>query len=743
MRTNQLFRNSLLIILITIRSLFSENPTSAEYVEAAWSAWNENDQKTVEQKFRQAITVDPSNTRAYVGLSYLYEMQYKYLEAWQNYAKVVKTESDFESYIFAAMMTPRLTNAEEDKSAGIPALFDHLSRHARHSTMRVNADEKLGRFYNEHANLKKALVYFDKIDAITDWMLIGPFDNISASGYDKSYAPETAFDTAAVCQGQNDVAIKWFRIPAIRYDKWVDMRRYFANDNAVFYGNTFIYSSQKQTIQLRVGTSGSLKVFLNDELMIEYFDENNNGHDTYSVETELQAGWNRLLIKCGYSEITQCNFAVRLTDQQGNSIPDLRISALPQSYKSHPGADKKSIPNFAEEFFLDKIKTHPDHLENYLLLAECYALNDKAIESELILREALRRAPQNAMIYLHLIEAYLRGEKYDEANSAYEKIYQLDPDIPAVLERRISDLLEKQNYDEAKNLLDRLAQLIPESPDLQSQFIVYYSKRDLTEKVLEVVNTAYRKFPEVWDIVETKATIEAYVKQNYKAGIPILRKYVKKHTDQTALLKLAEYYQKASDLKGWEKAYQQALKYYPAAPGLYYQMARNYYNMHDYFRAADYIEEALQICPQCAVYWGTRAEIQRSAGQKTPAIQSYRRALELSPTYYEARDNLRQLLDRQSIFNNFDTVNIDSLYNNSPSPEQYPGEKALILYNARQRIVYGGATELCQEILTIVFNLDGIDTFKEYWIPYNGYNEELIVEGADSQKKWLENRCRR
>ncbi|MFH1213491.1 MAG: transglutaminase domain-containing protein, partial [Candidatus Neomarinimicrobiota bacterium] len=514
------------------------------------------------------------------------------------------------------------------------------------------------------------------------------------------------------------------------------MRRYFPDDDAVFYGNTFIYSSGKQAVDLRIGTSGALKVFLNDELMIECRDENNNGHDTYSVATVLQPGWNRLLIKCCFSEIAQCNFAVRLTDPEGNSLSDLKISSAPQSYTSCPGAGKQAIPNFAESYFLKQIEQHPEYLENYLLLAESYALNDKAIESELILRQALARAPNNAMIYLHLIEAYLRGEKFDEVSTAFEKIYQLDPNIPAVLERKITEYIEKKNFDEAKVLLDRLAQLIPESPNLQSQYIVYYSKRGLNEKIIETVNAAYLKFPDNWSIVESKAMIASYVKQSYKEGIPILRKYLKKHTDQNAFLKLADYYQKASDFKGWEKTYRQALNYYPAAPGYLYQMARNYYNIHDYSSATRCIEESLKLCPQCAIYWGTRAEIERSSGQTGAVIQSYKRALELKPTYYEARDNLRELQNNKSIFANFDAINSDSLFANSPKASEYPGESAVVLYNSCQRVVYsGGATESRQEFLTKVFNSDGIDNFKEYWIAHNGYNEELIVEKALTLKK--------
>jgi len=735
MKMRTIVKRYIPIFLIFNRIILADSVTSAHLVDEAWEAWNKNDQALVEQKFREAIKADPGNTRAYVGLAYLYEMQYKFQEAWKIYANVTRTELDYEPYIFAAMMTQKLTSSEENRASGILTLFDDLSRNARSTTMQVNANEKLGRYYNDHADLKKALFYYDKIDAITDWMLIGPFDNISASGFDKIYPPEEKFDTAQTYFGKNDITIKWFNIPQIRYDKWIDLRRYYPDDNAVFYGNTFIYSPEKQTVDLRVGTSGALKVFLNDELMVACFDENNNGYDTYSVRTTLQKGWNRLLIKCGYSEITQCNFAVRLTDPQGQPISNLEISTAPQTYNSKPGAEKLNIPNFAEAFFRKKIEEHPDYLENYLLLAECYALNDKAVESELILRDALKRAPENAMIYLHLIEAYQRGEKYDEVNTAFEKIYRLDPKIPVVLEHRISEALENQDYDEASVLLDKLAVLIPDSPNLQQQYIVYYSKRSLPDKMIETVHAAYEKFPENWNIVQTEAIVESMVKQDQKQGIPIIRKYLKKHTVQDVFLHLAEYYQNTGDFKNWEKTYQQLLSYYPVAPGFLYQMARNYYTVHDYLPAGRYIEEALKICPQCAVYMGTRAEIERSAGQKDAAVRDYERALQLKPTYFEARDQLRELRQLPSVFSNFYTANIDSLYQNSPSAAKYPGDKAVVLYNASQRVVYGGATESRHEILTKVFNSDGIDDFKEYVIPFNGYNEALIIEKAQTLKK--------
>ncbi len=49
----------------------------------------------------------------------------------------------------------------------------------------------------------------------------------------------------------------------------------------------------------------------------------------------------------------------------------------------------------------------------------------------------------------------------------------------------------------------------------------------------------------------------------------------------------------------------------------------------------------------------------------------------------------------------------------------------------KRRVVYEeGASEVQNEVLLKVFNMDGIDRFKEYNLGYNGYSENLIIEKA-------------
>src|SRR5260370_36959754 len=104
---------------------------------------------------------------------------------------------------------------------------------------------------------------YSNTHGVKEWTVIGTFDNISASGFDKPFPPETEYLPDKTYEGKNDIPAKWFPVAAIRNDCWIDFTRYFAFTNAIYYANTFVYSPRIQTALIRIGTSGSLKAFLN------------------------------------------------------------------------------------------------------------------------------------------------------------------------------------------------------------------------------------------------------------------------------------------------------------------------------------------------------------------------------------------------------------------------------------------------------------------------------------------------
>lgn len=717
--------------------LFAGIEKSDQLVEQAWKAYGGHDLQMVEQKFMAAIDEDKNNARAYLGLSYFYHLKSDYEKSWTAFNKALKIERNPYPYVFSTWLTPKFKTNFDKKDMGVIELLEKLSVKADSiNILKAMANEVLGEFFQEKGDFAKSKKYFQQINSIDDWTMIGPFDNISAAGFDKVYPPEVEFDLSKTYEGKDGVPARWFPITAMRNDKWLDFRRYFAYFQSVFYANNFVYSPEKQTVQIRIGTSGSLKAFLNDELIVQYFDENNNDLDTYIVETELQAGWNRLLIKCGFSEIESCNFLCRITDLNGDAIEGLKISTENQAYTHHPGAPANFIENFAENFFKNRIQANPTHLENYLLLADCYLRNDKAIEAELVLRDAIQLSPNCIILYYHILEAYQRGEKDDEYETTVEKVYSLNKNIPGILEYKISSYLENEEIEKAEELLKKLEKIKPESEMVYQLYLWLYGSKEQAEKLIELSNRAFQKYPDKFEFASIEALITIQKTQQYDQAIKIMKQHLDKKLTTIGLITLANIYLKSSNIQQWEQTFQKAIEIDPAATGFYNQMTNVYVSLQNYDKAEQTIKKAIEICPNASIYWSKLGEIHRIKNQIEKSKHAYRIALEYNPTDYDSRDVLRELEGKKSIFSLFASANIDSLIQNSPDAESYPDDGAVIILDDAKRAVYEkGASEFSEEILVKVFNNSGVEDFQEYWIDFNSYTQTLIVEKAVVIKK--------
>ena len=727
----------LLTALAVSPDLSAVTKKSELLTQEAWTAWGKNNRPLVEQKFQAAIAADSTNTRAYLGLSMLYDLQEDYTEAWRVFRHVLRTADNKYPYLFAEWITPMVNSQYDTPASGMVDLLEALLVDKKaDGFVKAEANQFLGDYYQRHGDLEKANRYYRAMRMITDWKLTGPFDNLSASGFAKVFPPETAYDPDAVYEGKNGIPARWFSIDAYDNYFWINFQHHFPQTDAVFYANTYIYSPTRQAAQLRIGTSGALKAFLNDELMIAYFDENNNDIDTYIVETVLQQGWNRVLIKCGYSEIERCNFALRVTDRNGFAMDGLRISTEQQSYVSKPGAPVTVVENAAEAYFKQLISKVPDHLENYILLADTYLRNDKAVEAELALREASRRLPTCALFYDHQLEAYTRGEKFDEVATTREKLAGLDSKLPAVIAFRFSQYLENGRFDEAEALIKEAEVLRPDSEWVYGLYLALYGKKRLTDKLIELNHKAYERYPDNQTFATTEALLAIQITRRYDEAIAIFQRFARKSHDPNTLSGLARLYSQASDRENWQDTYQQIFALQPTNPVYYDQMAAAYLTEQDYASAEELLQKALKISPSNSDLLTKMGDIYRATNRTNDAKEAYRLALKYRPTNYAARRILRDLDGKPAIFSRFTQPDIGKLVASAPNADAYPNDSAVILLNDHKRVVYeGGASEYSADLLVRILNKSGIDAFHEYWIQYNGNTEELTLEKAVTRKK--------
>ena len=726
----------LLTALAVSPDLSAATKKSEFLTQEAWTAWGKNNRPLVEQKFQAALAADSTNTRAYLGLSMLYDLQEDYAEAWRVFRNVLRTADNKYPYLFAEWITPMVNSQYDAPGSGMVDLLEALLTDKKaDGFIKAEANQFLGDYYQRHGDLEKANGYYRAMRMITDWKLIGPFDNLSASGFAKIFPPETADDPEAIYEGKNGIPARWFSIDAYDNYFWINFQHHFPQPDAVFYANTYVYSTIRQSAQLRIGTSGALKAFLNDELMFAYFDENNNDIDTYIVETVLQQGWNRVLIKCGYSEIERCNFAMRVTDRNGFAVDGLRISSEQQPYVSKPGAPVRVVENTSEVYFKQLIAKEPDHLENYILLADTYLRNDKAVEAELALREASRRSPNCGLFYDHQLEAYTRGEKFDEVATTREKLSGLDSKLPSVIAFRFSQFLENGKFDEAEALIKEAEVLRPDSEWIYGFYLALYGKKRLPDKLAELNHRAYQRYPDNQTFATTEALLSIQTTRQYDDAIAIFQRFARTSHDPNTLSGLARLYSQASDRKRWQDTYDQIFALQPTNPVYYDQMAATYLTEQDYTSAEQLLKKALRISPSNSDLLTKMGDIYRATNRTDEAKAAYRLALKYRPTNYVARRVLRDLEGKPAVFSRFSQTDIGKLVAAAPNADAYPNDSSVILLNDHKRVVYeGGASEYAADLLVRILNKTGIDAFHEYWIQYNGNTEDLSLEKAVTLK---------
>src|SRR5258708_8686004 len=136
---------------------------------------------------------------------------------------------------------------------------------------------------------------------IRQWSVIGPFDNVSRSGCEKSYAPEREIDFGKPYVGKDDQSLRWHRLGVVSRDGVCAVARALGGHGAsVYYAATGVFSPKEQTVLCRFDPSGASKAWLDGRLVFSE-DIVRSGlplvADTFRVEVKLRQGWNTLVVK--------------------------------------------------------------------------------------------------------------------------------------------------------------------------------------------------------------------------------------------------------------------------------------------------------------------------------------------------------------------------------------------------------------------------------------------------------------
>jgi tetratricopeptide (TPR) repeat protein len=746
------------LVIIVIAFLFIAK-TVASDLSDGYSSFIKNENVKARDYFISATSSASDKAEANLMLALMAAMDRENEKAFSYFQEFCKNSNNPEPYIQALWHQECVMGYDAIKTEDQLKWIETISAKANmNPTLKAFINEDLAKHYEALDDFKKSRSYLSKIGAVMEWQAVGDFENISACGFDKNYEPIYHPEPQAVFNNKLNAPVRWFDLYKQVPGKWIDFTNNFYCNNTLVFAQTFCKSPDERVVYLRIGTSGSLKLWINDQLLFAEDQERNNGMDTYIVPVKLYKGNNRILFQVGCSKITQCNFMLRPTDGNGNILSNLVFSTKYQTYNKTIQEKPKTIVLEHEKYISNEIAQKPEKLVNYLVLANAYLSNDKTHDAKQILLKALEIAPNNASLLYQMLELHLREKDRTSASMVQEKLKQLDPDNQTILNMLINDAFEKENYTLARQLIENKEKTL-----LTNHWKIYYNlpnqlesgnnamdelKKDLliykirlasaenkSDEYQSFINEAYDKYPSDYNFVYQKYLLEKNLKRNQNGAIKVLKKYTDSYFEKNALGVLAGEYMQAGNISKGLDIINKLQQYLPFTDNYYKYLGEFYIQTGNLNLAQQNFQECLKVAPFYGPYHGNYARVLELMGNYSQAIEEIELNLKYQPDDYEQYSKLQKLLKKKEVFDYFTTKDYYALYKNSPGITEYPSDNFISITEENQVVLYAnGGSESKHVLMYKALTLKGIDYLKEYAVGYAA-NEKINIEKAEVLKK--------
>jgi hypothetical protein len=683
----------------------------------------------------QLETSSPDGHYASLALAMQEVSNDHYALAWDYLQKfLAKTDNQY-PYIYAFWNSGVFGNGNNIK--GLNSFMEKLMKDPQApSTLRAMAAGNLATAEYNKGNIKDAKELYNSYGEISNWSTVGVFENVSGSGFNKEYGITDKPDKNAVFKNNKGADIKWFPM-GHNLGHWYDFEYHYDINNALLYAQTFLNSPSEQTVIMKVGVSGSVKIWINDFLVAQDAEERNTNMDLYNYVVKLKTGTNRILVQMGSSEIANNNFMIRFTDMKDQLITGLQSQSEYTAYKKETVYEVKSLPFFAEEYFEKRLEKDPSNFFDQMMLISIYNHNDKKYQARKIAQQLKRTYPTGTLVIEKVTETYSRDKNNTELTRELESVKTNDPESLYGLILRYNDATNKEDYDEAWKLLDIQERIYGSNSGIIKKRVTIYGQKKEYEQLIKLLQQNFSKYPDDEYFITMQYLLAQNTTKDPKKTASILKNYLEDHFDDGIYNMLASNYMESGKKEEALKMYKKYIDYFPHATGKYVALSDNYFNMQDYENAQEWINLALQRAPYVGQYHYKHGLILGSQKKNSLAINSMKQAISYNPGNFDARKKLRELQGKKDLFESFAKNAVDELIKNTPAASEYPNDHSIYLLEDMQQVVYpeNGATEEKYELLIKIFNQAGIDYWKELSIPYNSYTEELNIEKAELIKK--------
>ena len=501
---------------------------------------------------------------------------------------------------------------------------------------------------------------FRDLGFLTNWMVVGPFDNEGKSGFDQEFEPDVQ-PAAAIVPGQaysgKERPVRWRLTPDVFRYGWIDLGSMLRPEmNVCAFATTFVEGAARaRPITLWAGSRGAVRVLFNGQVVLEDKAYREFDVDRLSATVTLRPGTNRITVKvCG--EESPPMFALRLADERGRpdktlkGIADVESSQRAEENVRQTLAAKRALPRHPASLdgpiaLVDRIQKSKGARAADLELAARYLVLTQGDDTSAHQARdlATRAANLGKDVGRYLLAAEL-AEDRNGARGFLDQASQLGRESdPRLLLARAEHLRSGPNPREAFELYDQVLALDPDNLDALRGRVDLYNAAGLRRTALDLLERAHERQPHSVLLANMVASQRLALGFS-TAATEAEDRYAALRADDTAYhstrMELALVRRNAADTEHFLERLVSAER---DSPWSYRLASRVHRALGQEKRAETDLEVARAIAPEDVGILQALADFRGRAGRRDEQLALLRRVLELQPQAVDVRRHVEHI----------------------------------------------------------------------------------------------------
>lgn len=726
---------SLPILLISF-FIFSSRPAKAQSNYAnAWSALDSADVPSAKTLFEKALKDKENREEALLSLGLIYNHNKNSTKSAEYIHTFFKESNEPYPALYAMWTDEGVIGDGGFRNQHQTDLLKEINEDPRNvgkldgaSTYRISAS------YISKFDRDKALNISRQIGDLQNWSLLGPFDDVMQSGFDKDFGALKKHTKGEEFTSKYWAKVKWFVPSNVTDDGYFSKVMYFKSYNSIIYTQTYVYSETDQDVFLKMGYSGTMKLWVNDSLIYQESEVRDSEIDNYRFKLKLKAGHNRVLVQLGEDESVHASFCIRLTDLNHKV---LKLKTTPFQNEYNKGLDlAEPIDFYLVDYLKEKVENEKVGLLYHFLLVEAYKRNKQTDDALEVLSVMEERSPKNFLVMRQRVLLNKSAGNNTSQNLTYEEFKKYYPDDIDILNNEISNEFELGNKEKAKELIAKVNDLYPDVKR-KLKFDIQIARHDNDiEKVLDLSEEMYKKYPEDYDVMSSKYELLKHYYKEPKKAKALLENFLKDRFDYNIQQELLNTYFNEGNYDKAIGLIDKGIYLAPYDINAYRQKVNVLSRKQRYEDAIKVSKDILKFRPSDYNVLEDIGVLYKYQNNLDSAVHYYSEAVRYFPFTFRLNESIYELRDEVIIGGMIPEPDIDSVIADfNENFEQTVKKPYDIVYDNKTMVLFSSSAKaLYRTYLVRVNDETGIDDLKEMTIGASA-NMEIYYKDLKTIKK--------